>query len=72
MRDLGESQWAGLRYEPPDETGSNHTKDPGPSSKRPRLEEEEDSITILDESKALGVVEFDPKVKPAGSRSHLR
>ena len=64
-----ESQWAGLHYEPDDaeETGSNHTEEPGPSSKRPRLEEKEDSITLLDESEALELVEFDPKVKPAGT-----
>ena len=61
-----ESQWAGLHYELDDaeETGSIHIEEPGP---RPRLEEEEDSITLLDESEALELVEFDPKVKPAGT-----
>ena len=64
-----EIQWAGLHYKPDDaeETGSSHTEEPGPSSKRPRLEEEEDLITLLDESEALELVEFDPKVKPAGT-----
>ena len=62
-----ENQWAGLGYKPDDaeETDSSHAEEPGPSSKRPRLEEEEDSITLLDESEALELVEFDPKVKPS-------
>ena len=63
------SQWAGLHYEPDDveESSSIHSEEPGPSSKRPRLEQEEDCISLLDESEALELVEFDPKVEPAGS-----
>ncbi len=38
----------------------------GPSAKRPRIQdEEEDMIDLLDDSEALEMVEFDPKVKPA-------
>lgn len=63
-----ESQWVGLCYELEDAegTGSSHTEEASPSSKRPRLEEE-DSITLLDESEALELVGFDLKVKPAGT-----
>ena len=60
-------RWVGLRYEPDDAEKADSSEEPGPSSKRPRrAEEEEDSITLMDEAEALELVEFDPKVKPAG------
>lgn len=62
-----ESRWAGQHREPEEDTSSTHTEDPGPSCKRPRREEEEDTISFLDESEALEWVEFDPKVKPSGT-----
>jgi len=60
-----EGQWAGFRLEP---EGITATEGPGPSTKRPRLEEdEEDTISLLDDSEALELIEFDPQVKPTGS-----
>ena len=64
-----EGRWVGLRYEPEEDASSSHTEEPGPSNKRPRHEEGEmdDTISLLDDAEALELVEFDPKVKPAGT-----
>jgi len=43
------------------------TEGPGPSTKHPRLEENEDAISLLDDSEALQLIEFDPQVKPTDS-----
>lgn len=51
-----EGQWVGARPE--------DSSEPGPSSKRPR-EEDEDVVDLLDQAEALELVEFDPKVKPS-------
>ena len=57
-----QGRWVGMTPEESDADSS----DAGPSAKRPRIqEEEEDMIDLLDESEALEMVEFDPKVKPA-------
>ena len=59
-----EGQWAGFRLEP---EGITATEGHGPSTKRPRLEENEDVISLLDDSEVLELIEFDPHVKPTGS-----
>ena len=57
-----EGRWAG----PP--RNEWDTEEPGPNTKRPRLEkQEEDVVDLLDEAEALELVEFDPKVKPLGT-----
>ena len=59
-----EGQRAGFRPEP----DARAEDEPGPSTKRLRLEEEEtDTISLLDEAEALELIEFDPQVKPAGT-----
>ena len=63
-----EGQWAG-QYDPDDAGRPGPSAGvPGPSSKRPRVDEEdEDAVDLLDETEALELVEFDPKVKPTGT-----
>ena len=57
-----EAQWVGFC---PTSEESTAVVEPGPN-KRPRLEEEDnDTISLLDDEEALELIEFDLKVKPA-------
>lgn len=55
-----EAQWAQFHLASEESTAA---MEPEPS-KRPRLEEEDDDTISYEE--ALELIEFDPKVKPAG------